>query len=302
MAFMEPVRPLRKADEWLNVLKQRVTLLGGLLLKRCPSDTIPPCVIDLYPRPDIRTILEQPLDDNSQDSVDEASFADALVNFDAILADARVQRTATLLAAMRTKSKTPDAITEVDLDRPTSLFQCGSSYCVLNNVMNTATALVHRCEYDPYRYSQIRPTGMAEWNMTDALERMNYICRAVEVCGGPATFVVDTHAMARATRIIELVEIYPACTIADLDAIDPWFSCSCYSCNSSGGFHATKPAISWRQLVRLQWRVCRLCIALMPPACRLIAITTLGPLKHLVFWMMKNESLPSMSAMPSSLC
>jgi hypothetical protein len=302
MAFMEPIRPLRKADEWLKVLKQRVTLLGGLLLERCPSDTIAPCVIDLYSRLDIRAILERPLDDKGQDNVDEASFAVVLADFDALVAGARTHRAITLLAAMRTNSKTPDAITEADLDRPTSLFKCGSSYCVSNSVMNTATASVHRCENDQYRYSQTRPMGMAEWNMTDALERMHYICRAVEVCGGPATFVVDTHAMARATRIIELVGIYPACTVADLDAIDPWFSCSCYSCNSPGGFHATKPAISWRHLVRLQLRVCRSCIALISAAYRLIAITTLGPLKYLVFWVMKNESLPLMSAMPSNLC
>jgi hypothetical protein len=207
MAFMEPVRPLRKADEWLNVLKQRVTLLGDLLLKRCPSDTIPPCVIDLYPRTDIRTILEQPLDDNSQDSVDEASFADALANFDAILADARAQRTATLVAALRAKSETPDSITEADLDRRTSLFKCSNNDCAPRNAMISATALTHRCQRTHNPFGRSPRMCMTEWKITDPLERMQHVSRSVQVCGGPATFQVDGYAAARAANVVQILDI-----------------------------------------------------------------------------------------------
>jgi hypothetical protein len=251
MEFMEPIRPLRKADEWLKVLKQRVTLLSGLLVERCPSDTIPPCIIDLYSRLDIRAILEQPLDYNCQDNVDEASFADALANFDAILADARAQRTITLVAALRAQSESPDAITEADLDRPTSLFTCSNNDCAPRNAMIAATALTHRCEKTHHHYLRSKRMGMTEWKITDPLERMQYVSRSVQVCGGPATFQVDVYAAACATIVVQLVAIRPLCTITDLDGLDIWFSCSCPQCGDSRGFHSTKPAMTWRQLVSL---------------------------------------------------
>jgi hypothetical protein len=254
MAFMEPIRPLRVADDWFTVLKRRATLLGDLLMKRCPPDVIAPCVMDLYTRPDIRTILEQPLGDHGQDTVDEATFMDVLPDMDVILPYVRAGRIASLLAALRAKSDTPDAITEADLDRPTSLFQCSAarhSGCT-SGVMNCAMALVHRCEQQPWFMYREREFTFKDLQVTDHLERMRCVCTKAQVCGGRATFELHSEAIARAKELMALARIDPTeVTIAYLDKLDLWFSCSCRHCvpDSSQESHFTKSATDWRHLV-----------------------------------------------------
>jgi hypothetical protein len=250
IAFLEPVRPLRQADDWLRTLEARVTLFSGLLAELCPSNVIAPCVMDLYSRLDIRAILERPLDDNGENTVDRTSFVDVLADFDAILKYARAQRIATLLAALRAKSNTPQAITEADLDRPTCLFRCTGSNCEVD-VMNSATALVHRCE--TYRVDDYdEEFSTAEWRMTEPMERMQHVCvHVVQLAGGQATFEMDSEAIGRAEMAMTLAGIDPIhTTISDIDSVDPWFSCSCTSCTpAKRGFHTKKAVFSWRQLV-----------------------------------------------------
>jgi hypothetical protein len=163
VAFMEPIRLLRQADEWLKALKRRVKLLGDLLVELFPSDVIPPCVMDVYTRHDVRTILERPLDDEGQDTVDGPSFTD--LNFDVIQAHAKAERTNTMLGALQNKSDSPEAITEADLDRPTSLFRCTADSSVCSSgFMDSATALVHRCEPELFYLLQSSEFGRKELN------------------------------------------------------------------------------------------------------------------------------------------
>jgi hypothetical protein len=250
---MEPVRTLRLADEWLHVLKRRVTLFSDLVVERCPSDIIPPCVMNLYTRLDIRAILERSLDDDGRDTVNEATFTDILADFDALLAYARAERTTTLLAAIETGSKTPGVVTEAHFDRATSIFRCNSQGCTVVGI-NSATALVHRC--DLHHYGNLPNGGrfgLTQWEMTEPLDRMRYICAIVPSSGGQTTIGLDLSAIGRAKRIMNLVGIDPAQgTMADLDSRDPWISCSCQHCalvRGSTGFYSSKSVMDWRHLV-----------------------------------------------------
>jgi hypothetical protein len=254
MGFLATVRPMRKADEWLKVLKDRATLLSGLLVRHCPSEVVVPCVMDLYTRLDIRAILERPLDDNGQDTVDGEAFTDILADFDPILAHARAERSSTLLSALRTESDTPNAITTADLDRPTSVFRCTSGGCTAS-VMNGAMALMHRCDLHRWHHLQHQRTSMTEWRITDPMERMRYVCKSIQGCGGSATFELELQAMAWAMKVMELAEVDPVkTTVEDLDDLDPWFSCSCHSCSIyNPGFHATMRVHDWRHIVSAKY-------------------------------------------------
>jgi hypothetical protein len=253
VAFMKPVRPLRQANDWLEVLKRRATLLSSLLVERCPSHVIAPCVMDLYSRLDVRSILERPLDDDGRDTVDKFCFTGILADFDAVLAYVRAERTNTMLVALRAKSDTPDAVTEADLDRPTSLFRCtAADRDCTSGVMNSVTALIHRCERHLFYTIQSRGTSLTELQLMDPLERMRFVCAQVRVSGGQADIELDPRAIVRVEQFMTLLDVDPVeVTMAYLDELDPWFSCSCPYCTTPGnqGSHSTKSVTDWRHLV-----------------------------------------------------
>jgi hypothetical protein len=304
VAFMEPVRLLRQADEWLEVLKRRVKLLGDLLVELFLSDVIPPCVIDVYTRHDVRMILERPLDDERQDTVDGSSFTD--LNFDVIQAHAKAERINTMIAALRAKSDSPEAITEADLDRPTSLFRCtaDSSDCS-SAVMNSATALVHRCELESSHLLQSSEFGRKELELVNPLERMRYICTQVKVSGGRATTGLDRRAISRAEKVMTLagIDLFEG-TVAQLDDHDPWVWSPCpylkstsSSCRRS--HHGSESVFDWRHLVSHEHvRIAQKTDITHP--CRYQAIMVLTQI-GLVFLTKNTMPLPSKSVMLSNL-
>jgi hypothetical protein len=249
--FMTTIRPLRKTDKWLAVLKHRVTMLGALLLDRSPDTMEPICIMDVYTRLDIRAVLERPCDDDDIDTVEEEDFSDALADWDGVVAHARASRRTKLLEALRKVPEQSQA-TEEDLGRLTSLFRCTDTACAMGNrVMNAAMATIHRCQPHPWASSINYPTSMSEWVKTDPLELMQIVCSRSDVSGGRGTFEVEMVARERAVKVIQLAGLDPqTVTAADLDKMDPWFMCTCTTCRGATYlFGTSRRLFDWRHAV-----------------------------------------------------
>jgi hypothetical protein len=246
------IRPKCRVDGQIRTLSDRVGSLVAALEARTTSYA--PRVIDLYSLDSIRSLLDQPLQ-NGEDTVTSDSFADALSNYDAIIAHCEAQGRLELLYAL---GPGPGDDDDARLHLATSLWTCQTSWrhsCRASlRPMDYGEALTHRCTY--HDWSKRAPKfGDDEWGMFDRLQQVKLACAEVPGAGNINVMDASKSAEEHASWIVQLAGLDPAsATAADMDAADAWFECispGCYTCrDEKKRLWERKSVFDWRKAVR----------------------------------------------------
>jgi hypothetical protein len=244
------IRPKCRFDV-IRPLCDRVKCLVAALEARPTSYA--PRVIDLYSLDSIRSVLDRPLE-NGQDTVTANSFAEALADYDAIIAHCEAQRRSELLHAL---GSGPGDEGDARLHLATSLWTCQTSWrhsCRASlHPMDYSEALAHRCTSDDWSKHAPRFDD-DEWEMSDRLQQIKLVCAMVPGAGNINALDASKSAEEHASWIVQLAGLDPAsATATDMDAADAWFECTSPGCSKcrkeKKSLTKRKSVFDWRKAV-----------------------------------------------------
>jgi hypothetical protein len=243
---MDVLRPKCEVDIQLRTLYNRMKTLVSVLQARTTSYA--PRVIDLYSFEPIRLILDRPLEDD-EDTVTTESFAEALSDYDVVVAHCEHKRRSDLLGALGISTGIED---HPRLYLAASVFTCQAQDCGTSGELSLGEALSHRCNYR-YWAGYTPRLNEYEWAVTDRTEQVKLVSKWV-AGSGASNGIIMSHTAKRAAQIIQLAGLDPAlATAADMDAAGPWFECKasyCYTCQSrTRAFTGHKVVYGWRRAV-----------------------------------------------------
>jgi hypothetical protein len=244
---MDDLRLKCQVDTQLRTLYNRMKTLVSVLQARTTSYA--PRLIDLYSFETIRLILDRPLEDD-EDSVTTESFAEALSDYDAVIAHCEHKRRSDLLGALGIRTGMED---HPRLHLAASVFTCQAQDCGTGSgELSLGEALSHRCS-DRYWADYTPRLNEYEWAVTDRTEQVKLVSKWV-AGSGASNGIMMAHTAKRAAQIVQLAGLDPAlATVADMDAADPWFECKpsyCYTCQSrTQGLIGHKAVYGWRSAV-----------------------------------------------------
>jgi hypothetical protein len=257
LGVMADIRIKYQIDAQIRVLRRRVELLVSAVQQR--STSYAPRVIDMYSLESIRQVLDRPLE-NGQDTVDANSFANALSDFEAVVAHCEAHRRDHLVDAVH-DSHTCNRQDEVNLNLAVNLFGCynpETQLCAYPSPLGYGDALAHRCfprdyAWEPRNNYSSRPCG-DDWTVVDHLQQLELVGRWVAGAGDMWTVAVSTPLRSIAMRILALLSLKPETTTPeDLDAVGAWFRCpwGCYKCKVIKTATGQEAVFQWREMVRV---------------------------------------------------
>jgi hypothetical protein len=218
-----------------------------------PANLHVPRGVHLLELPDIRNLIEQPVDSKSQEDTLEPETILATIkalNPEHLASQSMHRQSIALQDSIRAYWREQDQ----DCANPelaTLVFQCTSSYFDCGPPMSYHQALYHRC---------------LRTSMSKECELMSK-STPTWISSAPLARIEETHAFVRKpTRVInDCIGITPCSlqlhmviaslgfdpqttTSADMDQADPWFSCGCGKCTQYT-LSGRKRVFDWRHVV-----------------------------------------------------
>lgn len=262
--FLNERRDLYDQDRWdytLNFRMQLLTIIAGIFFN-CEDSLHAPRAADLVSIPSIRAMVEKPMGkDDEPDDFHPDRIMEMLQTFDPkTLLDICINHRRAVLAQLACSywnSETSFATRHIDagqcLKLAVTVFQCTASKFAQCSVgyMSYDEALVHQCRIiDWVPSSRFSDEDQCIWMENTYLTQMERSTLYKDHHRDPYGKVAISRTGSRAIwNLVELANADPhTTTFADMDKLDPWFSCECDLCVASLS-RGLELVFDWRHVV-----------------------------------------------------